>query len=186
MLEFRRSRTLVAALATLAGMLCGAAQAAMLSLSASGEEAFVCAAHLKHRDGRIVAATPTIQRITAGASKDFDLGPLPPGESGLSPNFGQLVLECWGHEPTDQKTLTKGRSYSIVLNRDELLWLTFDESSNSPSLEPPRDHTVVHFTLASTGHERYGIRIIEASVTRADGSRLDYDLGGAPYLFTRT
>ena len=187
MLPSRRSRTLAAAaLAGVAGTLSSAAQAAWLSLSAAGDDVFVCTPWLYRRDVGLTSARPMADRITAGESKYFNLGALPASDRELSPDFFWLTLECEAQKPTAHDLAASGGSYSIELKRDDPLWLVFDEAISSPLLEPPHDHATVHFTLASTGHTRYAIRIIEAWVTRADGSRLDYDLGGAPYCFTPT
>ncbi len=188
MLVSRRPRILaaVAALTTATCTLSGAPQAAGLSLTAAGNDAFICYAKIKRRDGHVVLAKPMFEFIRAGESKYFALGPLPAGEGDSSPDFGALTLRCLVHGTFAHPVAAGGEAmYSIVLDREAPLWLTFDELLNAASLELPRDDAVLNLTLARTDNLLHAIRITEASLNRLGSAPLFYDVGTAPYLFTR-
>ena len=124
MLVSLRSMPLAAAtLATVAGTLCGTAQAAVLALSTAGDDTFVCRAIVSRNDGFLATAAPLKQRIAGKERKYFELGPLEVGDDDVSPNFRRLTLQCWMHDPLDFSTdVPNGaRSYSIALNRDDAI-----------------------------------------------------------------
>ena len=187
MLLSHRIRSLAAALATLAGMLCGAAQAAVLHLSTSGDAAFVCTAIVARNDATLVPAEPLQDRIAEGDSKYFDLGPLRFDQDDPSPDFRAITLRCWLREPTEYGTVVGNneRSYSITLRRIDQLWLIADPSTGAYSFHPPRDDTVLSFELEATGDPQRAIRIVGASLNQLHNGRIVYNLSAAPYLFTR-
>ena len=174
MLNLRRFKPLVLA-ALAAPMLASspAAHAAWLALTTHGNDVHFCSVSLTQRDGREVPSR-TPRQWVSHMPVLFDLGELPAGVNGDSPEFGALTVRCWvaardwqGNEPHAGQA-----SYSLTLGRHDGSWDTLDPRDNRVAREYPRDGRHVSLILKRSGHDLRPIKITRASLGYGLGSPL--------------
>ena len=184
---FAAGRALLAA-ALLSTLASSPASAAAMRMYAFGNEIYLCQSRTWTRDG---ASTPSgYFDVVSAYANEFDLGLLPPGPNGDSPNFDRVDLQCWVRDrlTLGYKPKTGERSYSIRLPRNDAFWERHDPDELDPVRSLPRDGTVITLFLHAVGDAaspaHLEIRRAFAVSPASDDPKLsgDYDLVHVPRL----
>jgi hypothetical protein len=179
--RFPAARALLAA-ALLGALASTPASASMLILFSTNEQHFTCSAHAHTRDGAPFAF-PHVA-VGSGAPGMIDLGELPAGPHGESPQFEKLVLSCWVRDrfSSGDKPRYQERGYSIELSKDDSFWEHHDVDEDDPVRSLPRDGAQIVLTLNAIGDPRRPthIEITDATAFTTNAingaSTHDYDL----------